>query len=117
MINYDELWRVLNTHFYEVNVKKYPLKYGDILVFFDVPKDKDQNVYFKWIKHTAAYLFGSYTFSKGSKSPNTPYTVKTLKEEWKTWDRLTQNLGVKVFRKVQPAHVSAPSPDRYDWIY
>ena len=121
MINYDELWRVLSENFYEVNPDKLPLKYGDMLVFFDVPEeqadDLDKPVDFRWIRHTATYLFGGYTFSKGSKSPNTPYTVRTIGEEWKTWKRYTENLGVKVFRRSQKTVKLAPPMDLTDWIY
>ena len=121
MINYDELWRVLNSNFYEVNPDSQPLKYGDVLVFFDVPQSAEENpekpVEFKWIRHTATYLFGGYTYSKGSKSPNTPYTVRTLAEEWKTWKRYTENLGVKVFRRSQKNVKNAPPRDLTDWVY
>jgi hypothetical protein len=121
MINYDELWRVLGRNFYEINPDKQPLKYGDMLVFFDVPQDAegdlDRPVEFRWIRHTATYLFGGYTFSKGSKSPNTPYTVRTLAEEWKTWKRYTTNLGVKVFRRAQVAVSVRPPVDLADWMY
>jgi hypothetical protein len=121
MINYDELWRVLSENFYEVNPDKLPLKYGDMLVFFDVPEDDaddlEKPVDFRWIRHTATYLFGGFTFSKGSKSPNTPYTVRTLAEEWKTWKRYTDNLGVKVFRRSQKSVKAAPPRDLTDWIY
>ncbi len=121
MINYDELWRVLSENFYEVNPDKLPLKYGDMLVFFDVPEsdaeDLEKPVDFRWIRHTATYLFGGYTFSKGSKSPNTPYTVRTLGEEWKTWKRYTENLGVKVFRRSQKSVKAHPPLDLTDWIY
>lgn len=121
MINYDELWRVLNTNFYEVNPDKQPLKYGDMLVFFDVPQDAadDQTVPvdYRWIRHAATYLFGGYTFSKGSKSPNTPYAVRTMAEEWKTWKRFTKHLGVKVFRRSLRAIKTRPPVDLTDWIY
>lgn len=121
MINYDELWRVLSRNFYEVDPDKQPLKYGDMLVFFDVPTatadDLSTPVDYRWIRHTATYLFGGYTFSKGSKSPNTPYTVRTLSDEWKTWKRFTQNLGVKVFRRSQKSVKLQPPMDLADWIY
>jgi hypothetical protein len=120
MINYDELWRVLNKSFYEVDVSKYPLKYGDMIVFFNVPGDFDENqhnVNFRWIRHTATYLFGPYTFSKGSKSPDTPYTVKTLEEEWKTWMEYTSSLGVKVYRRNQKTLQKKLPEDLNDWIY
>lgn len=121
MINYDELWRAINQNFYEVDPDKVPLKYGDMLVFFDVPEEetgeRDHPVNFRWIRHTATYLFGGYTFSKGSKSPNTPYTVRTLAEEWKTWKKFTSNLGIKVFRRSQRTAKGQPPVDLSDWIY
>lgn len=121
MINYDELWRVLNKNFYEVDPDQAPLKYGDVLVFFDVPEeiasDLNHPVDFKWIRHTATYLFGGYTFSKGSKSPNTPYTVRTLADEWHTWKKYTQNLGIKVFRRSTTKVRATPPRDLADWMY
>ncbi len=121
MINYDELWRVLNQNFYEVDPDTVPLKYGDMMVFFDVPNDAAEDlqhpVDFKWIRHTATYLFGGYTFSKGSKSPNTPYTVRTLADEWRTWKRYTKNLGVKVFRRSTTSVRANPPMDLVDWVY
>lgn len=121
MINYDELWRVLNQNFYEVDPDTAPLKYGDMMVFFDVPNDaaEDLNraVDFKWIRHTATYLFSGYTFSKGSKSPNTPYTVRTLADEWHTWKRYTKNLGIKVFRRSSTSVRPNPPMDLVDWVY
>jgi hypothetical protein len=60
----------------------------------DVTKPADWH----WIKHAATYLFDDYTFSKGSNSPDTPYTVKTLDEEWDAWDHRSAHLGLKVFR-------------------
>lgn len=115
MINYDELWRILNTYFYEVNTEKNPMQYGDILVFFDF--EKNQPISYKWIKHTAVYLFGPYTFSKGSKSANTPYSVKTLGLEWATWQKYTKNTGVKVFRTMQKNAKKTPPIDLIDWMY
>lgn len=117
MINYDELWRVINSHFYEVNPKESPLKYGDMLVFFNVPKGETGPVKYDWIRHTATYLFGPYTFSKGSKSPDTPYSVKTLPEEWQTWRSFTENLGIKVYRRTGAKPKMAPPIDLTDWIY
>ncbi|MBF0440334.1 MAG: hypothetical protein HQK54_00355 [Oligoflexales bacterium] len=117
MINYDELWRVLDNRFYEVNVKKYPLKYGDMIVFFNIPDNLPNNLSFRWIRHTATYLFGPYTFSKGSKSPDTPYSIKTISEEWNTWLSYTTNLGVKVYRKKTGVIPKGPMFDPTDWIY
>lgn len=118
MINYDELWRTINSHFYEVDVTRSPLKYGDMLVFFEVPDSGSKDItYFRWIRHAATYLFGPYTFSKGSKSPDTPYTVKTMEEELRTWRTYTKNLGVKVFRRSQKHVRKTPPLDLTDWIY
>ena len=121
MINYDELWRILSHNFYEVPAEETSLKYGDMLVFFDVPKNalKDPSipVDFHWIRHSATYLFNGYTFSKGSKSSNTPYTVRTLTEEWDTWKSYSKNLGLKVFRRSSKKVKVKPAFDSTDWVY
>jgi hypothetical protein len=119
MINYDELWRILQTKFYEVDPRTADLNYGDLLIFFDVPKGfkEGSTVDYRWIRHTAAYLFGGYTFSKGSKSPNTPYSVRTLEEEWQTWKRFTSHLGLKVFRRSEKSVNRRPPKELTDWIY
>jgi hypothetical protein len=117
MINYDELWRVISSEFYEIDPRNTPLKYGDLMVFFGVPPESPKHINFKWIRHTAIYLFGPYTFSKGSKSPNTPYSVKTLEEEWTTWRGLTQNLGVKIYRRQLNLSSGRLPVKRDDWIY
>ena len=117
MINYDELWRVIRQAFYEVDPRQSELKYGDMLVFFDVESNDPKNIDFKWIRHTATYLFNGYTFSKGSKSSNTPYTVRTLQDEWDTWQKYTKRLGVKVFRRSQNHATSNPPKDLADWLY
>ena len=118
MINYDELWRAINKHFYEVNPKKSALKYGDMLVFFAINQSSfNEPVNFRSIRHAATYLMGQYTFSKGSKSPNTPYTIKTLTEEWQTWQRYTKKLGLRIYRRNSPS-IKEPAPtDLIDWIY
>ena len=118
MVNYDELWRMLNLSFYEINPEKSDLKYGDLLIFFDLPADVMalNKVNFRWIRHASTYLFGDYTFSKGSKSPSTPYSVKTVAEEWKTWKGYTKDLGMKVFRRTQNRKTKPPF-DLTDWIY
>ncbi len=117
MINYDELWRVIRQAFYEVDPRQSELKYGDMLVFFDVESTDPKNIDFRWIRHTATYLFNGYTFSKGSKSSNTPYTVRTLQDEWSTWQKYTKRLGVKVFRRSQNHATNAPPKDLADWLY
>ena len=101
MINHDELWRIVNWYFYEINPKKTPLQYGDVIMFLDVPENraKNQPAEYSWIIHASAYLFSDFVFSKGSKSPNSPYSIKTLNQEWQTWTELSSNLAVKVFRK------------------
>jgi len=116
MINYDELWRAINAAFYEVNPERSDLQYGDMLVFFDLPKDHEVTN-FRWIRHAATYLVGPYTFSKGSKSPDTPYTIKTLDEEWTTWRKFSKNLGAKVFRRNNPTVTKIPPLDLTDWLY
>lgn len=118
MINHDELWRILTTYFYEVNPKESDLKYGDIIAFFDVPKgQQNKPVSYKWLKHASSYLFSGYLFSKGSKSPNTPYSVKTLNEEWNTWKKYTTNLNVKVFRRSFKNVKRVPPANRTDWLF
>lgn len=117
MINYDELWRILSSNFYQVDHQISEIKYGDILVFFDIPREPRNFINFRWIRHTAAYLFNGYTFSKGSKSADTPYTVKTLKEEWKTWSKISKNLAVKIFRRSTKRVKKRPPKDLIDWIY
>ena len=119
MINYDELWRAINAHFYEVDPQKSDLKYGDMLVFFDVPQNwhEAQGVSFRWIRHTSTYLFNQFTFSKGSKSPNTPYSIKTLSDEWETWRRHVPRIGVKIYRRAQVKLSRSPPFDLIDWIY
>ena len=117
MINYDELWRALNSNFYEINTAIEPIKYGDILVFFDLPAIHHTHISFRWIKHTAAYLFNGFTFSKGSKSANSPYTIKSLKSEWDTWSKIAKKLRVKVFRRGLKNVTKRPPQDLTDWIY
>lgn len=123
MINYDELWAILNRGFYEVDLEVESLKYGDMIVFFEVPEEfKNESdtkvIDYRWIRHTTTYLFNGYTFSKGSKSPNTPYAVRALADEWNTWSKYSKILGAKVFRR--STHQLADSPeipfDLQDWI-
>jgi hypothetical protein len=116
MINYDELWRTLNSNFFEIDPRKTQAKYGDLLVFMDVP-DQKSPINFRWIRHAAVYLFDDYTFSKGSKSPDTPYALRTLSEEWSTWRRLTRNLGVKVYRRTSNHVKTRPPASLTDWLY
>ena len=117
MINYDELWRAINSNFYEVDPAKMPLKYGDMLVFFDVPKNLPASIDYRWIRHASTYLFSGYTFSKGSKSPNTPYAVRTLAEEWTTWQKYSKNLGVKVYRRSSTSVTDPIKMNLTDWVY
>ena len=116
MINYDELWRVISNQFYEIDPRHNPLKYGDLMVFFQVPDHASKTINFKWIRHTSVYLFGPYTYSKGSKSPNTPYSVKTLLEEWNQWQAMLPTLGMRVYRRQVNGEAELPM-GRDDWIY
>ncbi len=117
MINYDELWRVLKTSFYEVDLKQNEMQYGDIIVFFDMPEKATPWVNFKTIRHAATYLFDQYTFSKGSKSPDTPYSVKTLADEWSTWERFSKRLGAKVYRRSEKHVRPIPPKDLAEWVF
>ncbi len=119
MINYDELWRILSNGFYEVNAENSQLKFGDILVIFDKPRDYEETkpIDFRWIKHAMVYLFDEFTFSKGSKSANSTYTVNTLQEEVSTWRGLTENLAIKVFRKSLIRVKNLPYAEQHDWLY
>lgn len=116
MINYDELWRALQASFYEVNPKTTKLEYGDVIVFFDV-NEQHKPINFRNIRHAASYLFGDFTFSKGSKSPETPYTIKTLDEEWTTWRGYTKNLGVKIYRRSVNRVKKHPPKEVAEWLY
>jgi hypothetical protein len=117
MINYDELWRILQLSFYEINPTQTPVQYGDMIVFFETKTPQFGPIDFKTLRHAATYLFGGYVYSKGSKSANSPYLVRTLAEEWNTWTKYTEKLGVKVFRR-NLKHVKSPGPaDRMDWVY
>ena len=118
MINYDELWDSINHYFYEINPKQHPLKYGDMIVFFDLSGADSQSApHYTWIKHTSSYLFDNYTFSKGSKSANTPYTIKTLEEEWDTWHKYIKKIGIKVFRKNNKYATKSLPKELNEWIY
>ena len=120
MINNDELWRVLHEGFYEVEANISELKFGDILAFFDKPGEAVDGgfVDFRWLKHATVYLFGEFTFSKGSKSANTAYTVNTLDEEISKWKSLVLNrLSIKVFRKSSTYVTTLPYADQHDWLY
>ncbi|MFK7872052.1 MAG: hypothetical protein AB8C84_02625 [Oligoflexales bacterium] len=114
MINHDELDRALKQYFYPVQP---PFKYGDLMVFADLPEKPHTDLHYRWIKHAATWLFDGYVFSKGSKSPNSPWTVKTFHEEWDRWSKNTKRLGIKVFRRSQE-HVKKQLPiDPVDWLY
>lgn len=115
MINNDELWILLSKEFYEVKGKDINLKYGDMIVFFDLPTTP-QEISYKFIKHATTYLFGPYTFSKASKYSDTPYVINTLQKEWSIWKKLTTKLGLKVYRKINKNLSKIPPPDLNDWL-
>ncbi|MBI2602320.1 MAG: hypothetical protein HYW48_04620 [Deltaproteobacteria bacterium] len=119
MINFDELWRVLRNSFYEIVPEVSDLKYGDLLVFFERPQEESspQEVDFRRIRHVAVYLFNNYTFSKGSKSANSTYTVNLLEDEWKKWKRRTKNMAIKIFRKSGKRVTTLPHEDLHEWLY
>ncbi|MBP6217564.1 MAG: hypothetical protein KA436_03135 [Oligoflexales bacterium] len=122
MINHDELLRILELDFYPIPLHDEKLAYGDVLLFLDVPQQvverQSQELDFRWFKHTAVYLFGNYVFSKGSKSPNTPYTIKTLDEEWRLWKKYSKNLAVRAFRR-NPSYAPEQNKPLYrlaEWL-
>ena len=117
MINYDEMWRVAQLDFYEINPAKTDIKYGDMILFFDAPKTPEASVDFRTLRHASTYLFGGYVFAKGSKSANSPYIVRPLADEWSTWTKYTDNLGVKVFRRSLKHVNKAAVYDPKDWLY
>lgn len=117
MVNYDELWRILQLAFYEIDPTKSPMQYGDMIVFFDIADKKPGPIDFKTLRHAATYLVGGYVFAKGSKSANSPYIVGTLGDEWDTWTRYTKKLGVKVFRRNLKHVTKGPLVDPLDWVY
>jgi hypothetical protein len=116
MINYDEMWRVVSSDFYEISPEKTRLQYGDMILFFDVPKSAHAAVDFHTLRHAATYLFNGYIFAKGSKSANSPYIIRPLSDEWGTWVNYTENLGVKVFRRNLTAPKSASLWKSSDWL-
>lgn len=125
MINNDELWRVLQSSFYEIDPAKSPLKFGDMIVFFQLPQSSgrvsEHDVSYRWIKHATTFLFNDFVYSKGSKSPNSPYLVGTLHSEWKAWEKHVAagggTLGVKAFRKPLKSATSRPPKSLDDWMY
>ncbi len=118
MLNYDELWRVLQVSFYELDTTKHPMQYGDMIVLFETNALNPSGVIdFKSLRHAATYLLGGYVFAKGSKSANTPYLIRTLAEEWDTWTKYTVKLGAKVYRR-SLLRVNNPIPgDPKEWVY
>lgn len=121
MINHDELWHILNWYFYEINPATTELNYGDVVVFLDVPEahlTSSRPPEHRWIVHASAYLFEGYVFSKSSKSPNTPYSIKTLNEEWAAWKKRTNHLAIKVYRRsFENLRRKSPVVSRTSWLY
>lgn len=125
MINFDELWKVLSTYFYPVKLDKYGMKYGDIIVFLDVPikevkkndTERSARISYRWIKHAATHLMNGYVFSKGSKSADSPYNIMPLRVEWQQWDRRTDNLNVIVFRRKFEELQRSSNIGLNSWIY
>lgn len=113
MTNYG----AFSSSLYEVNPAQNPVQYGDMIVFFETKTPQFGSLDFKTLRHASTYLFGGYVYSKGSKSANSPYLVRTLGDEWNTWTKYTKKLGVKVFRR-NLKHVKSPAPvDPKDWVY
>ena len=118
MINNDELLLVLRKHFFEIDPEKTALRYGDVILFVDYGEAlSEEDFQYSWIKHTAVFLLNYYTFSKGSKSADSPYTVKTLKEEWELWASRFNLLKIKVFRKLPHDSLGLKQKKLVDWMY
>ena len=118
MINNDELYEALKKNFYPVDYKRAKLRYGDLLVFVDMSEaHSEKDMKFSWIKHAFVFLFNDFTFSKGSKSSNSPYTIKTLAEEWSAWKRQYPELGIQVYRKPVRKNSAFNTKKLLDWIY
>jgi|GEM_PF-4489601 len=118
MINNDELFLVLREHFFEIDPEKTSLRYGDVIVFVDYGEAlSEEDFRYSWIKHAAVFLLNDYTFSKASKSADSPYTVKTLKEEWELWVSRYNFLKIKVFRKLPYEDLRHKQKKLVDWMY
>ena len=116
MINYDELWRVIQLEFYEVSLDKTDLQYGDMVLFFDTAGAPGNWVDFKSLRHATTYLFNGFVFSKGSKSANSPYTIRPISDEWAVWTKFTKEIGAKVFRKKSINDKKAPLWTHDEWM-
>ena len=109
----------MRNSFYEIDPDVSDLKYGDLLVFLELPAGESslQDVDFRWIRHVTVYLFNNYTFSKGSKSANSTYTVNLLEDEWGKWKNRTKNMAIKIFRKSGRRVTTLPHEDLHKWLY
>ena len=88
-----------------------------MVLFFDTPSPATAFVDFRSLRHAATYLVGGYAFAKGSKSANSPYLIRPLIDEWSTWTKFTERLGVKVYRR-NLKHVKNGAPwEPKDWMY
>lgn len=118
MINNDELYKILTENFHEIDPQIGKIKYGDLIIFVDYSTSKNKHdMKYSWIKHAVTFLFNNYTFSKGSKSSNSPYTIKTLKEEWELWKKRYNKLRIQVFRKPFRNNSKFNNKKLIDWIY
>ncbi len=61
-------------NFYPINLRQGPAKYGDIVLFLDVPTEAltAEDVDFHWIKHATTYLVDQFVFAKGSSTLKPP---------------------------------------------
>jgi hypothetical protein len=123
MINNDELYRTLRSEFYEITLNgRNTLRYGDVVIFLELPRnisypEHEAWFHYKWIKHAAVFLFNDYTFSKQSKSSNSPYSVKRLSDEKKYWFSRLKSPAIKIFRRSQKHVRKIPSKNQADWMY
>lgn len=118
MINHDELSRIFDYGYYEINPKTTKVKYGDVVAYFDIhPKNRKERPHYKTLKHASVFLFNDYVFAKGSKSANSAYRIRKLKDEWADWKKYTNHLAVKIYRKSSPISKRGLPQPRNDWLY
>lgn len=98
MINHNELWSALNRFYMPVDPRVTPLKFGDVIIFFDMASGNGEFVY-RSFKHATTYLFNNMLFNKNSKSPKSPYLILPLSMVHKMWKDRFPLLRYRVFRE------------------
>ena len=98
MINHDEFLQALWLGYQELSEGDIlaGLKWGDIVVFFD----EADGAGFVSLKHAAVHIAGQIYFHKASKSSSSPIEFTTWNRLIEVWQKHTQSLNYRVFRKV-----------------